>query len=464
MSEDNNKLTAPEMLQKGIADVHLSEVRSLLSLQKRVEELVAPLVREQGTPNLDEASVEIHEQYRKELRQKLKLMPPKEIAYILEALDVNERLVVWDEVKEGADPILALLPDEVLEELIDDSHYRNEKTAITAFELRDGRLRQITVTSPEDLKGVSPIWVDLIAPTKKIRGWIGSMYDVEIPDPASLTDLEASARFYVEDDGEVHLHSDFLLETRDESRNVPVALILHNEILFTVRSEELPVFRLQRARARTRPGYVTDGKDVLLDLYAADVEYSANSLEDVYAELDKAGTKVLRSNITDKEATEILAAIAEAEDINGRTRRSVLDTRRALSFLLRGKLLSDTQHADVREILRDIESLDGHTAFLFNKINFLMDATDSAININQNKNLKRLTVLSVVFMPINVAAGIGGMSEFSAMAQAFEIPGGVAYTLFMVGMVAIGACTYAGLRIFENRSERITRQASGRVF
>ncbi len=137
MSEENRP-HVPEMLQKRLADVHLTEVRSLLSLQKRVEELVAPLVREQGTPNLDEASIEIQQQYRKELRQKLKLMPPREVAYILESLEPNERLVVWDEVKEGADPILALLPDDVLEELIDDSHYRNEKTAITAFELRDG--------------------------------------------------------------------------------------------------------------------------------------------------------------------------------------------------------------------------------------------------------------------------------------------------------------------------------------
>ncbi|MBL8423540.1 MAG: magnesium transporter CorA [Candidatus Accumulibacter phosphatis] len=458
MGEENRRFTTPEALQQGIADVHLSEVRSLLSLQKRVEELVAPLVREQGTPNLDEASVEIQQQYRKELRQKLKLMPPKEVAYIIEALDSNERLVVWDEVKEGADPILALLPDEVLEELIDDSHYRNEKTSITAFELRDGRLRQIAVTSPDDLKGVRPIWVDLIAPTKKIRGWIGSMYDVEIPDPGGLTDLEASARFYVEDDGEVHLHSDFLLDTREESRNVPVALILHNEVLFTVRSEELPVFRLQRARARTRPGYVTDGKDVLLDLYAADVEYSANALEDVYAGLEKVGTQVLRSRISDSEAAEILAAIAEAEDLNGRTRRSVLDTRRALSFLLRGKVLSDLQHNDVREILRDIESLDGHTAFLFNKINFLMDATDSAININQNKDIKRLTILSVVFMPINVLAGIGGMSEFSMMTQG--IPWPIAYSGFVAAMVAVGGLTYAGLRFFSNRKTR-SRSHSG---
>jgi len=440
------KQAVPEMLQKRIADVHLTEVRSLLSLQKLVEDLV----REQASPDQDEVDVDLQQQYRKELRQKLKLMPPKEVAYIIESLEANERLVVWNEVKEGADPILALLPDDVLEELIDDSHYRNERTAITAFELHDGRLRQISVEKPEDLDGIKPIWVDLIAPTKKIRAWIGSRFAVDLPDPGSLTDLEASARFYIDEEGHTHLHSDFLLDTREESRNVPVALILQNDVLFTVRSEELPVFRLQRARARTRPGYVNNGGDVLLDLYAADVEYSANALEDVYAELDRVGRQVLRSHTSDQEASAILTAISEAEDLNGRTRRSVLDTRRALSFLMRGKFLSDAQHADVREILRDIESLDGHTAFLFNKINFLMDATDSGININQNKDIKRLTVLSVIFMPINVLAGMGGMSEFSMMTQG--IPWPLAYGTFTIAMIMVGALTYFGLRTFEKRS------------
>ncbi|HRF71323.1 MAG TPA: CorA family divalent cation transporter [Accumulibacter sp.] len=460
MSEENKRL-APETLQQGLADVHLSEVRSLLSLQKRVEELVEPLVREQDSADLDEASIEIRQQYRRELRQKLKLMPPKEVAYILESLDPNERLVVWDEVKEGADPILAILSDDVLEELIDDSHYRNEKTTITAFELRDGRLSQIAVSGPEDLQNVKPIWVDLIAPTKKIRTWIGKRFDVDLPDPGSLTDLEASARFYVDDEGHTHLHSDFLLDTKEESRNVPVALILQNDVLFTIRTEELPVFRLQRARARTRPGYVTDGKDVLLDLYAADVEYSANALEDVYAELERVGRQVLRSHITDQEATEILAAISEAEDLNGRTRRNVLDTRRALSFLLRGRFLSDSQLAEGREILRDIESLDGHTAFLFNKINFLMDATDSAININQNKDIKRLTVLSVIFMPINVLAGMGGMSEFSMMTEG--IPWQLAYSAFVVGMVVVGSFMYFGVKYFEKRRIQSNRAAHRRT-
>ena len=253
----------------------------------------------------------------------------------------------------------------------------------------------------------------------------------------------------MEENGEVHLHSDFLLDRKDESRNVAVAFILNKEILFSVRNKELPVFRLQRLRARAEFGYVTDAKDVLLDLYAAEVEYSANALEDVYTELEAVGRQVFRSQMTDDEAANILAAIAEEEDLNGRIRRNVLDTRRALSFLMRGKFLSESQHNEVREILRDIDSLDGHTAFLFNKINFQMDATVGFINVNQNKDIKRLTVISVVFMPLNVLAGIGGMSEFSMMTHG--VPWQLAYGGFSVALVSIGWITYVGLKFFENR-------------
>jgi magnesium transporter len=165
--------------------------------------------------------------------------------------------------------------------------------------------------------------------------------------------------------------------------------------------------------------------------------------------------------MTDDEAAKILAAIAEEEDLNGRIRRNVLDTRRALSFLMRGRFLSEAQHNDVREILRDIESLDGHTAFLFNKINFQMDATVGFINVNQNKDIKRLTIISVVFMPLNVLAGIGGMSEFSMMTEG--VPWPIAYSSLAIGLITIGWITYTGLRFFENRKLKNNSASSQRV-
>jgi hypothetical protein len=61
---------------------------------------------------------------------------------------------------------------------------------------------------------------------------------------------EPSFGYHVEESGGIYLHSDFLLDKEGDSRSVPVAFILHNNILFSLRNEELPVFRLQRLRWR----------------------------------------------------------------------------------------------------------------------------------------------------------------------------------------------------------------------
>jgi magnesium transporter len=54
--------------------------------------------------------------------------------------------------------------------------------------------------------------------------------------------------------------------------------------------------------------------------------------------------------------------------------------------------------------------LDNHTAFLFDKINFLMDATVGFININQNKIIKIFSVASVALLPPTLIASIYGMN------------------------------------------------------
>lgn len=394
-----------------------------------------------------------HKQNLVELQTRLEQHDTQAVAQILEAVSQGDREIIWQLIsEERKEEILLVISDDIRSELVAEAKPQDRSTTIRVFDLFEGRLRQIPIASRADLARANPIWIDLVAPDDEQIAWARELFEVDLPDPKELTDLETSARFYIEEGDEVHLHSDFLLDREDESRNVAVAFILHKGTLFSVRSEELPVFRLQRLRARAQSGYVSEAKDVLLDLYAADVEYSANALEDVYADLGVVGKQVLRSHITDDEAAVILASIAEEEDLNGRIRRNVLDTRRALSFLMRAKFLSEAQNENVREILRDIESLDGHTAFLFNKINFLMDATDSSININQNKDIKRLTIISVVFMPLNVLAGIGGMSEYSMMTQG--IPWPIAYAGFTIGLFIVGWLTFIWLRYAEQRKAR----------
>jgi magnesium transporter len=351
--------------------------------------------------------------------------------------------------KERENDVLWEISDERRPDIAGDRQPDFEDSKINVYELVDGKLKNLPIAGRKDLEGAKPIWVDLINSTKAERVFVGSHFGVELPDPLEATDLEVSARFHVDENDDIHLHSNFLLDREGNSRSVPVAFILHGGILFSLRNEELSVFRLQRRRALTQPGYVNDCVDLLLDLYGADVEVSADSLENTYAKLGVVGRHVLSEAITDQEAAGILADIAEEEDQNGRIRSNILDTQRALSFLMRGRLLTSEQISDAKQILRNIDSLNSHTAFLFDKINFLMDATIGFININQNKRVNQLTVFSVVFMPINILAGVGGMSEFSMMTEG--IPWPVAYSSFLIGSAFVGWFTFVMLKRFETK-------------
>ena len=281
---------------------------------------------------------------------------------------------------------------------------------LNVFTLANGRLFQEEIDAPEALAHVAPVWVDLEAPTAQEKGWIQARFELTIPENIVDDDLEESARFYEEDNGELHIRSDFLIDDGETPRNVRVAFILHHNVLFSVHSEDLPVFRPLRLRARRIPAMIEDAKDVLLKLYDADAEYSADALEGIYDALEKVSARVLKQDVDDHAAGEALSAIAHQEDLNGRIRRNVMDTRRAVSFMMRSRLLNAEQFEEARQIMRDIDSLDSHTAFLFDKINFLMDATVGFININQNKIIKIFSVASVAMLPPTLIASIYGMN------------------------------------------------------
>jgi magnesium transporter len=287
---------------------------------------------------------------------------------------------------------------------------------LNVFTLVNGRLVQQEIDSAQALADIRPVWVDLQEPTPEEKGWLRGRFALTLPDDITDEDLEESARFYEEDNGELHIRSDFLIEDDQEPRNVRVAFILHQQILFSVHAEDLPVFRLLRLRARRIPALIEDAKDVLLKLYDADAEYSADALEGIYDSLEKVSASVLKQDLEDRAAGEALTAIARQEDLNGRIRRNMMDTRRALSFLMRSRLLNAEQFEEARQILRDIDSLDSHTAFLFEKINFLLDATVGFVNINQNKIIKIFSVASVALLPPTLIASIYGMN-FRAMPE-----------------------------------------------
>ena len=312
---------------------------------------------------------------------------------------------------------------------------------LNIFTLANGRLFQEEIESLEELTKFQPIWVDLESPTPEEKRWIAQHFGLNIPEDAMDEDIEESARFYEEDNGELHIRSDFLVADEDEPSTVRVAFILNlvnpdlksKGVLFSIHDEDVPVFRLLRMRARRMPGLIEDAREVLLKLFDADAEYSADTLEGIHDALERVSTKVLSGDVTDALASEVLGTIARQEDLNGRIRRNVMDTRRAVSFMMRSKMLNAEQFEEARQILRDIDSLDSHTGFLFDKINFLMDATVGFININQNKIIKIFSVASVALLPPTLIASIYGMNmKFPEI----ELLGAAGYPYVIALMVA----------------------------
>ena len=68
----------------------------------------------------------------------------------------------------------------------------------------------------------------------------------------------------------------------------------------------------------------------------------------------------------------------------------------------------------------------------------LLDARGNIVNNNMNVLIKSLTVVNVVFLPLAVISGMGGMSEYSRLLDEQGIDFGIGYLLFTAAIVVLG--------------------------
>lgn len=72
----------------------------------------------------------------------------------------------------------------------------------------------------------------------------------------------------------------------------------------------------------------------------------------------------------------------------------------------------------------------------------LMDARGTIVNNNMNVLLKNLTIINVVFLPLNLIASIGGMSEFSMIMGEYNIDWRIGYLAFSIALMVLGWLTW----------------------
>ncbi len=278
-------------------------------------------------------------------------------------------------------------------------------------------------------------WVDAQDTSDDERDRLELLLHTELPESDDVEEIESSARYFTDSSG-IHVHSMFL--SQNEGRLVinTVAFILQPSRLITVRESELADFRLLRMRALRGQIEAHNPKELILTMLEQKVENLADTIEDIYLELEKVSHLVLEDNQADLE--QAIENMAQLEDSNGKIRMCLMDTQRSITFLQRQLRDSPSVQEMVPEILRDIDTLMSHTNFMFEKINFLMDAAQGFINIEQNKIIKIFSIASVVFLPPTLVASIYGMN-FKHMPELDWLTG---YPIALGLMVLAGLAPY----------------------
>jgi magnesium transporter len=121
---------------------------------------------------------------------------------------------------------------------------------------------------------------------------------------------------------------------------------------------------------------------------------------------------------------------------------------------------SKEEHEVMDDIVIEHQQCSRQTQIYSSVLSGLMDARGNIINNNMNVMLKNLTLINVVFLPLNLIASIGGMSEFSGMTKGIDWR--ISYSIFVLAMISLGWLTWFFLvtRMEKSRSSR--RQ--GRMF
>jgi magnesium transporter len=105
-----------------------------------------------------------------------------------------------------------------------------------------------------------------------------------------------------------------------------------------------------------------------------------------------------------------------------------------------------TRFFELTESYRDLV-----TSLMEMYLSMLNNQMTKAAN-DTNKSVRRLTIITTIFMPLTLLAGIGGMSEWSMMTGPENWR--VAYPAFLLVMVIIGIANYYLLKQLEKRRQK----------
>ncbi len=246
------------------------------------------------------------------------------------------------------------------------------------------------------------LWIDLNNVDEEVENELEDYLKIYIQEEEEMIEIEMSSR-YIETNDSLVVNLNFLLSNFEREA---VSFIMKNNILITVRDQELLSFHETVKKISASPRNYPTGYHVFVALLETRVETDADMIEEMTQHIT-----TLSNSISLKDADEDL--LMEIKDLQEKTmmlRENIIEKQRAVSSMLKSELIPRELHDKLTIIVKDINSLIEHIRFSFDRLDYLQDTFLGYVNVEQNKIIKMFTIISVIFMPPTLIASIYGMN------------------------------------------------------
>jgi len=311
---------------------------------------------------------------------------------------------------------------------------------IRGFVPDTGRLR----AAEDPLRSFDDVlWFDLVDPTDSEEATLERRLGIDIPTREEMDAIEISSRLYHEGDATFMTAT---LPSRTDSDDLlmwPVTFVLFGNKLITVRYHEPRAFKTFPQRAEQVSLGCTRGDEILVALLEAVIDRIADVLERVQNDVDAISHDIFAAapTRTTRDFQGILRLIGRKGDLVSDLRDSLVSLQRLSVFFAHAAARQGGDkeiRGRIKTVSRDLQSLTDQTAFLSQKITFLLDATLGLVNIEQNNIIKIFTIAAGVFLPPTLIASVYGMN-FVHMP---ELRWPLGYPLAVVAMVLSAVVPY----------------------
>jgi magnesium transporter len=262
-------------------------------------------------------------------------------------------------------------------------------------------------------------WIDLLDPTPEEIEKVSSQYGIRVPTREQLAEIESSSRLSREGDA---LYMSLPVATVGDDEMIvpsPMGFVLTDTLIVTIHFARLHTTAAVLSRLESENGKVS-APDVFAMVMEGMVDFGADQLEGIAAELTKISQRVFRRSRTPRSDVkrmnvllrDMLTAIGFAGEQLSQIRETLLGLQRIITYTL--ETCRSWKEQDFLNRLdtarHDLQSLIEHETHLSDKAQFLLDANLGFINTQQNDIFKVLTIVSVVGIPPTLIASMYGMN------------------------------------------------------